>query len=205
MTITAIEKRKRESRYDIYLDGELAATLSDEAILTYRLKSGKELDEQEWREIVCEAEKQDAVNAILAALSVKPYTERMAKDKLQQKGFVPLAIDYAVAKMVDYGYIDDADYAVEYVEETKSSRSKLRIKHDLQQKGVSAVLIDTALSKMDEEEACRRSLWRKGRGKGCDEDTQNKLTKYLLGQGFAYDTVRKCVAEWAAENENDEK
>ena len=111
MRISGIEKRKRQARYDVYADGVYLATLSDEAILTHRLKVGMELPEGELVVIIEEAAKQDAVNCILTLLSGKAYTCKMARDKLREKGFGKEAVDYAVEKMLDYGYLDDLAYA----------------------------------------------------------------------------------------------
>ena len=130
MTVTAIVKRRRQARYDVYLDGEYFATLSEDAILSNRLKTGMEVDRHEFAAMVVMGERQDAVNYLLSSLSTRAHTVRTAKDKLKERGFSPDAQQYAIEKMQYYGYIDDAQYARDYVDQFAATRSKLRIKQD---------------------------------------------------------------------------
>ena len=165
MTITAIQKRKRQARYDVYLDGEYFATLSQDAITTHYLKEGDEVEEKAFVELVKEAEEQDAVHYVLSALSTRAYTRKGAKDKLKEKGFSPSAVAFAIAKMEYYGYIDDDAYCQDYIEECRATRSTRRIRQDLWEKGIPEAIVDAHLKDNDEHDACMRSLERRCRGK----------------------------------------
>lgn len=203
MTVTAIVKRKRQSRYDVYLDGEYYATLSDDAILTYRIKVGAEVERRAFAEVVALGERQDAVNDLLASLSKRAHTERTARDKLKERGFSSDAIAYAIDKVKGYGYIDDRQYAMDYVEQFCATRSKLRIKHDLQQKGVANSILDEVLREDDESAACALSLQRKTKGKEWNEEFKIKVMRSLVQQGFSYDVVRQCVARFEQDRDED--
>lgn len=203
MRISGIEKRKRQARYDVYADGVYLATLSDEAILTHRLKVGMELPEGELVAIVEEAAKQDAVNCILTLLSGKAYTCKMARDKLREKGFGKDAVDYAVEKMLDYGYLDDLAYAEEYWEQTKTSRSKRRVRQELWQKGIADSIVQSVLKDDCEVEACMSNLRKKVRGRVLDEAMRLRVMRSLVSQGFDYDTVKRAMAKYEEETSND--
>ncbi|MBQ4444574.1 MAG: RecX family transcriptional regulator [Clostridia bacterium] len=202
MTITAINKRKRQARYDIFLDGEYFATLSDQAILENRLKVGDEVDGAAFAELVKDAEKQDAVHYVLAALSARAYTEKGARDKLKDRGFSPEAIAYALERMAYYGYINDEEYCKDYIAECHNTRSNRRIKQDLWEKGIKDAVAEKYLKDNDEHDACMLSLTRKARGKEWTEEFVLKLTKYLLGQGYEYDVVKTCLGEYATRDED---
>jgi regulatory protein len=154
---------------------------------------GVEVEKRQFAAMVVEAERQDAVHYVLGALSARSYTRKNAKDKLKEKGFSPDAVAYALEKMAYYGYIDDEAYCKDYIAECQATRSNRRIKQDLWNKGIDTQLIEKYLAENDETDACMRSLERKSRGQAMSEEWVNKLTRYLLGQGYEYDTVKRCI------------
>ena len=196
MTVTAIVKRRRQARYNIYLDGTYYATLSEDAVCTNRLQVGTQVDLHSFAAMVVEAERQDAVAYLLSVLSARAYTERNARDKLAQRGYSQDAIRFAIERMQYYGYIDDEQYARDYVEQYAATRSKMRIRQDLRQKGIADAIITPLLALTQEQEACALSLQRKMRGKVYTEDLKPKLIRSLMQQGFSYDTVCRCIADY---------
>lgn len=202
MTITSIQKRKRQARYDIYLDGQLFATLSQDAILSNRLKEGQEVEIKEFAALVTEAEQQDAVAYVLSALSTRAYTRKTARDKLKERGFSIAAVDFALKKMEYYGYIDDDAYCQDYIAECSRTRSNRRIKQDLREKGIPAEIVERYLPENDEHDACFLSLSRKAKGKEITPEYILKLTRYLMGQGYEYDTVKQCLDEYIHEDQD---
>ena len=204
MTITAIVKRRRQARYDIYLDGEYYATMSEDSVLSNRLKVGLEVDLHSFAAMVALGERQDAVAYILSVLSSGAYTEHTARDKLVKRGYSQDAVDFAIERMYYYGYIDDHRYAVDYIQQYAATRSRMRIRQDLRQKGVSDAIINPLLSDTSEQDACALSLRRKMRGKVWSAEVKLKLMRSLLQQGFSYDTVMQCVADYANEIADDQ-
>lgn len=196
MTITALNKRRRQARYDVYVDGAYYATLSDQAILENRLKVGDEVEAKAFAALVQEAEEQDAVHYVLSVLSTRAYTRKGAKDKLKERGFSPSAIDFALKKMEYYGYIDDEQYCQDYIEECHNTRSNRRIRQDLREKGIADSIVERNICDNDEHDACMLSLTRKARGKEWTVEFVLKLTRYLVGQGYEYDMVKACVKEY---------
>ena len=202
MTITAITKRRRQARYDIYLDGTYYATLSEEAILDNHLKEGLEVDKGVFEIMVADAERQDAVHYVLSALSARAYTRKGARDKLKERGFSAAAIDYALERMTYYGYIDDTEYCRDYIAECHLTRSNRRIKQDLREKGIAEQTIDAYLCENDEHDACMRSLERKARGKEWTPEFVQKLIRYLAGQGYEFDVIRECIKQYEEAQED---
>ena len=196
MTITAITKRKRQARYDVYVDGAYYATLSDQAILDFHLKEGDEVEAKAFAALVTEAEQQDAVHYVLSALSTRAYTRKGARTKLKDRGFSPEAIDFALKKMEYYGYIDDRAYCQDYIEECHRTRSNRRIRQDLREKGISDEIVEQYIRENDDQDACMLSLTRKARGKEWTTENVLKFTRYLLGQGYEYDVVKDCLRRY---------
>ena len=201
MIITAIEKVSRKSRYEVYADGSLVGTMSADMILTYRLAKGVEISPETLTDILKEAERSDAWTLLLTWLGGKPYTTKMANDKLADNGFCEDAIAYAMQKAADYNYINDEEYATELVAELNPKRSTRRIKQDLYQRGLTGEYVDELLAQNDESEACYASLTRKLRGKSLEGVGELKTMQSLAGQGFGYDTIRAAIARYKVERD----
>ncbi len=85
--------------------------------------------------------------------------------------------------------------------ETFRPRSRLALRQELSQRGISREIAGEALSTVDEAEAARRVARKQaGRWRGLPEtEWRAKLTRYLMRQGFTYDIVSEVVTEvWLA-------
>ena len=120
--ITAIEKQKRKPRADVYLDGVVALSLRLDVITMARLRAGDELDAARQRELEAEDQRLGALEAALRLLSMGPRSERDLRERLERRrGFQPRAVDHAVGRMRELGYINDAAFAKLYVETRQAS------------------------------------------------------------------------------------
>ena len=95
-------------------------------------------------------------------------------------------------RLIERGYVDDEKFARYYVENrfVKKGVSQKRLKMELMKKGVDTEIIEEVLDGRDDEEEILKIIAKK-RAKYDDE----KLTAYLLRQGFEYDLVRELVLE----------
>ena len=196
MIITAINQVKRSSRYEVYADDNLVGTLSADMILTYRLHQGQQIDEETLASLVEEAAKSDAWQMLLGWLAAKPYTIKMATDKLLEHGFGEQATQYALDKAIGYNYINDEEYAREMIDELNPKRSTRRIKQDLFARGISGDYVDELLTQNDESQACKAALNRKLHGKPIESVGELKTMQSLATQGYRYDVIRAVVAEY---------
>ncbi len=196
MIVTSIEKIKRSTKYNVYVDGELYCTLTDFSILSIGLKSGCELDDCLIGQIT-ESKKKECFSDLLNILASRT-TEHVARQKLTKKGFLDEEIDYAIEKAKEYNYINDESYALDYVNSV-SGRSKLRIKIDLiEVKGIAQDVVEKALKDYDEKaaliEPLRREISR------ANADKQKVIAKFAR-QGFSYDTIKTVLNEIDEEEE----
>lgn len=188
--ITSIEKIKRSTKYNVYVDGELYCCLSDFSILSIGLKSGMELNDYLVEQII-DAKKSECFSDLLNILASRT-TEHVARQKLEKKGFKEEEIDYAVEKAKQYNYINDEVYAQDYVNSV-SGRSKLRIKIDLVDvKGIAGDIVERALKEYDEKSALREPLRRELLRANADKQ---KLIAKFARQGFSYDTIKSVLYE----------
>ncbi|MDR3294008.1 MAG: hypothetical protein LBT20_07915, partial [Clostridiales bacterium] len=115
-TITKIEiQKKNKQRVNLYVDEEFVCGLSVETLVKRRLKTGGTVGLDDLKDAAVEDEKNGAFHDLLKALSVKKLTVKEAEDGLAKKEYLNEAVLYAVEKGKEYGYLDDAAYAEEYL------------------------------------------------------------------------------------------
>src|SRR5687768_11641733 len=114
--ITAIIKQKRRRRADVALDGDAAFSLRLDVIVLGGLSVGDEVDARRRSELEEEDQRLDAIDGALRLLALGPRSERDLRDRLRRRGLRRSAIDAAVERMRELGYLDDAAFARSFVE-----------------------------------------------------------------------------------------
>ena len=93
----------------------------------------------------------DALEKATAYLSRKPHTQQEVTDYLLRKEYSREETATAVARLKEYGYIDDLAYAKLYFEYGfEKARGKDRIARELAGKGVSREVIEQAFEQLEE-------------------------------------------------------
>ncbi len=208
--ITAIEKNKKTGKYVIYSDAEAAGSLSAAALLLARLSVGQIIDNKELASIIQEGERSDALNDLLVTLSRFSITESGAKHKLVAKGYSECAIEYAISRAREYGYINDGEYAKRYVETSIQCKGKRRIREELKQKGLDCEIIEDSLAFANEQESCSTALASLFRLKKIEHaqavpySEKVKIVRSLLYKGFDYDTIKQAFADYGCDAEDNE-
>ena len=192
-TITAIEYQKNnKNKVNLYVDGEFKCGLTAETAVVARLKKGQELSEEKLTELLTTSEAQIAFDKSLNYISKSGKTAYQVKQYLVQKGFAPQAADSALQKLKDYNYVDDEQYAAQYVAQGKPTKGAIRLKQELMLKGVEKSVIEQALSALDQEETEQNALRvaeKFLKNKPLDVSTAAKINRHLLGRGFDYETA----------------
>jgi len=195
--ITAIEKQKRKPRADVYLDGILALSLRLDVITIARLSVGDELSAARQRELEAEDQRLGALEAALRLLSLGPRSERDLRERLERRrGFQRAAVDQAVARMRELGYVNDAAFAKLYVETRQASpRSKRALMFELGRKGVDRGYTEVALEDYDDAEAAYAAARRRLRSlSGADRVTfERRLGNFLASRGFGFGVARMTI------------
>ena len=206
--ITSIEKQKRKPRAEVYLDGVLALNLRLDVITMARLAVGDELDDSRRIQLEAEDQRLGALEAALRLLALGPRTERDLRERLERRrGYRPEAVDAAVSRMRELGYINDAAYAKLYVEIRQASpRSKRALTFELGRKGVHRDHTDVALEDYDDVEAAYTAAQRKLRSlAAADRVTfERRLGNFLASRGFGFGVARSTIQRcWSERSERD--
>lgn len=193
--ITDIQIQKNnKTRANVYVDGEFAFGLEMLTVMKLGLKIGKDVSVQELDEAVFDSEKSVAFEKAVDYLGRCMRTCRQMKEYLGKKGYSQKVVDYVVAKLKDYKYLDDDLYAAAYAESASANKGNRRIRQELMQKGISASLAENvAIDSETAQLAAERLAQKYMRGKTCDVKTLQKLQRYLLSRGYEYDVVNAVV------------
>ena len=109
MKIKRIVKLKREM-YDVLFDDGQSIKVHEESLVRYVLIPGKELDEEEFKEIVQNIQYDQAYVAAIKYISYKIRSNKEMKDYLD-KDFEEGIVSQTMYRLQDEGYLNDENYA----------------------------------------------------------------------------------------------
>ncbi len=193
-SITPQVKDKR--RCNIYIDGRFCCGLTLEAAVKNRLKAGVIITPEQLSEIQLESEKNTAMDKALHFISAARKTQEQVRKHLREKGYLPAVVDYVLEKLNGYDFLNDAEYAKDYVDLAAHKKGVRLIKMQLKAKGLTEEDIDGAIASVQpnaQEEAAKSILQKYMRNKTADRETLAKAFKYLLSKGFEYDAARSAL------------
>ncbi len=201
-------KIKKIYRNKIYLDTEEIMDISPFIRQKYDLKVNDDI-ERLYDDISYEASLEKGIFLI----SLKDRTKKEVRLKLEEKYWNKSAVLHAIEKLEEFGYLNDLNYAVSYIE--SRSYGKNRISYNLFQKGIDKRTIEQAYLTLDEEkeedieEAKLEKLLEKNSKKinvnnERDEKKikdEHKLVQYLARQGFSLDKIFRKIREYKENHE----
>ncbi len=192
MQITKISPAvKTAGRYNIYVDHKYSFSLDELQLVQCGIAKGQEIDADK-----LEALKSDSAygkNYIRAIdlISRRYRSEHEIRDYARRKSWTADNTERVIKRLYQHGYLDDARFAQLYSSSRyQSGRYSLkRIRLDLTKKGIRSDLINQVLAQYDDTTALNQLIAKK-RAKYNDDQ---KLTAYLIRNGFRYDDVRRAL------------
>lgn len=199
MQITEIKKIGRGDRYSIYIDGIFNGTLEAEILVKEKLKTYDEISEERLKQIKLDNGKIAAFSRAISYIEKGLHTEKQLRIYLKEKGFLQESIDEAIEKLLEYGYISDEAFAESFINSYKHKKGRIKLKFELQSKGVSPEIIEQKLDELledDESEIYARAALEKYlKNKTFDAKTRQKAYAHLMSKGFENDVISKVISE----------
>ena len=130
MIVTGIREINK-SKVKIELDSEFAFVLYKGELRLYEIEEGKELKENIYHEIMDRILPKRAKLRAMNLLKSRSYTTAQLREKLEKGGYPFQIVEEAIQYVSSFGYVDDSQYALDYIEYHKESRSRNRIYTDL--------------------------------------------------------------------------
>lgn len=136
-------------------------------------------------------------------LARRDHTHKELALKLRQKGFDRVAIDDALSRCRELGYLDDAKTArVIAGSLARRGYGPLRVRQSLVQKGLDETLIEKTLARCSDEESqvtsARRILEKKTSRLSSETDPWRRRQyayRFLAGRGFSSAVIKKALSE----------
>lgn len=195
MKITKVEKQSKRDRYNVYLDGSFSFAVGPSLIRDFSLDEGKELSGSEVEKIKNSDKASKAYNRAVLILSYRANTENELRKKLL-KNFDETAVENAIVKLKDQGFIDDISFAERYVEQSKKGGKLLGL--ELLRKGIDKDIVERAVQGRSQETELENALKlaEKIFAKHQKEPRQvikQKIYERLTRRGFSYDIYKAVI------------
>lgn len=191
--IISIDKVKRKPNLrQITLDDGQIFNVTLEVYVTYKLKTGKEFEYEEIDKIIEDSDKQIGLEYALNVISKAQKSRKELNDKMKQKGINENSREQVLLRLEELNYINDEKYALDFVQYYSPYKGKLRLKAELNQKGIPHEFIENALETLENEvESCHLLAEKFVRNK--IEFDKNKLIRHLMTKGFTYDIIKEAI------------
>jgi regulatory protein len=201
-TVTRVSPQQATAeRMNIYLDGRYAFSMSVRALSEHPVSVGDHLSPADIERLRNADEPDRAVTTALNLLTHRGRSERELRQRLRQKGYTSTAIDEAIRRVVEWGYLNDEQFAASWVEQRSSGRPRSRraLAHELREKGVDRQIIETTIEEADIDElADARRLgadkWRKEGAQEPDRRRQ-RTADFLARRGYSWQIAKQVIDE----------
>lgn len=197
MKITAITpQKKRENRYNVFIDNQFAFGIDGVDLLYYRLKEGLELSAQRYNEILEQLVFIRARETALKYIDYKQRTEKEVQKKLEGE-YSPEIIGRVMEMLKKYKIVDDVKYAELFVRDCLNLKGwgKRRILTELALKGIDRDIAEPFFENTDGimREKAERLIEKRVKGKIADIKEYRRHFDFLIRRGFDIDTARAVL------------
>ena len=209
--VTALRPTKRDpDRIAVDLDGSFAFALPATLVADERIDVGDMLDGDRVSSLLAVDQASRATEAALVFLGYRPRSEKEVRDRLRRGGFEQDAIEHAIARLHEWRYLDDADFARRWVENRTAHRPRGRrlLQQELRHKGIDGEIARDAIddAELDETGAAEALARRRLPSYAGDEPAaiRRRLGAYLARRGYGYDVIRVALDRALGEADDDE-
>ncbi len=199
--LTKIEQQiKNKDKINIYINNNYSFSCHAEIVLKHKLEEGMKIDKNNLLKLIKENNKKHAFQLGLHYLSFKPRTKYEVSTYLMKKGYEDTVIDGVLEKLSYYKYIDDKQYATDYISNAIKAKKKSAntIKSELTKKGIPLEIIEDCISIFSYDinlEIAKKisSKYFYQKSNLPYKQLKNKLSQLLIRKGFTLEIVNACL------------
>jgi len=132
----------------------------------------------------------------VSLLAQREYSRQELTDKLTEQDVSPEELALALAQLEAKGLVDDARVVETLVNRRAGKLGGMRLRQELQAKGVSPDLVAQAMTDLKGSELARaRGVWQKKFGQLASSGAErHKQARFLASRGFSGEVVKQVVA-----------
>lgn len=203
ITDVQIQKR-RATRRSIYLDGEFAFGVSEEAYVKFALFTGRELTPEFLDEVLLWERRYQARTLALRFVNARMRSRMEVMKKLREKNVDEETIDATMEFLLEYDLIDDEAFARAWVHDQLLKRrlGRKRLENGLREKGIDRGIAERVLSERlgDEEELAQaiEAAARKALTIRHDDSMkwERSMSNFLAGRGFSWEVIKHVLRKY---------
>ena len=201
MLVTAIEKGKGV-RWNVFVEGEFALSLSAETLASSGLKAGQEVGQEALFALKDKEERRRARERALYLLDMRSHTKKELSDKLSKTVSAEIAAETA-QRLEELGLVDDEAYARRLAHSLTEQKGwgAQRIRQRLYEKGVPREVAASAMQELaettDTHEQLLRVIEKKYASRLSDQKSVEKTIAALMRLGYRYGDIRAALSEYA--------
>ena len=185
-TVTGLREDRR-GRVAVELDGSPWRTFPADVVVRAGVSEGRALDRPALRLLRRELRRAEALAVAGRALRARDLSARELARRLEQRAVSPSVAQDSLAALSAAGLLDDARFAENRAGSlAERGYGDAAIRHDLEQRGVPAELVEAAVAGLEPESVrAGRIVCRRGTGAG--------TARYLAGKGFGEDVLEQAA------------
>ncbi|MCD6120682.1 MAG: RecX family transcriptional regulator [Spirochaetales bacterium] len=197
LKVIALKKRGSAGKfYEVLLSDGSSLFLLKDIIIKAGIFKDEEISRDTLQKVQKESRVLEAERRALNLLSHSMHSHASLRLKLLSRGFQEEAVNAALIRVKELGYMDDAKYAEAWVSERieRNPEGRLLMLSKLIKKGISRALAESTIERLYSRE---REI--KGASKVLAKITQGKelnreeLYSKLYRKGFSYDIIRSVL------------
>lgn len=196
MKIEKIEKSKhKRERVLVFLEGDELLKITDEELLRFGLFVGMDLSDDLVAQLHRSSAYSEAKIRAARMASSRMMSKKELRQRLEKKGSSSDEASEIASRMEELGAVNDAAYAGVIVRHYGGmGYGEMRVRQELQRRGVPKELWDAALLQMpDTEETIKRWIQSKCKGTVPERTQMKKLSDALLRRGFSWSDIRPVL------------
>ena len=149
MVITAVEPRRKQM-CALFIDGEYVMNLDAQTLIENRFDVGREIDDDELKEIIEKSGERRAKEKALWLISYRSHSEKELFDKLR-RDFDEASAQKAVSRMAELGLINDEEFAKAYARRLVYGKklSAKAAEYELLRKGIDKPTAEQVIGERD--------------------------------------------------------
>lgn len=146
----------------------------------------------------------DIKDTALKYLASRARTSGEMRTRLLEKGFEAEEIQQVIKQLEELHYLDDADYCARYFDYAfGKGKGTLRVKRELEEKGVDREVIQIALEDYEgaqtELERAKLQAAKIAEGRLPDQKLMGKIGRRLTALGYSSDIVYQVIGTYMRE------
>ena len=200
MKITAItQQKKRQNRYNVFIDNEFAFGIDGVDLLYYKLKEGIELTQERYDLIMDELVFVKARETAMRYIDFKRRTEKEVRQKLGEE-FGEATTERVIELLKRYRVIDDEEYARLYITDCLKLKGwgARRILTELAARGIDRGAAEKYLEGSGDamREKAEKLLEKRIKNGIADQKEYKKHMDFLLRRGFDFETAKNALNKY---------